>query len=47
MKTLYTSPVVEMVEFDTKDVITTSGDSILNTFQGEAANSEAGWTGLY
>ena len=47
MRELYTSPVVEMVEFDAKDVITTSGDSILNTFTGEAANAEAGWTGLY
>ena len=46
MKELYTSPKAEVVEFDAKDVITTSG-SILDTFTGEAANTEAGWTGLY
>ena len=46
MKELYTSPMVEVVEFDAKDVITTSG-SILDTFSGEVANSDTGWTGLY
>ena len=45
MKELYTSPMAEVVEFDAKDVITTSG--ILDTFGQEAANSDAGWTGLY
>lgn len=45
MKELYTSPKAEVVEFDAKDVITTSG--ILDSFDGAAANEEAGWTGLY
>lgn len=45
MRELYNSPVAEVVEFDAKDVITTSG--ILDSFAGEAANSDAGWTGLY
>ena len=45
MKELYTSPQAEVVEFDAKDVITTSG--ILDTFEGEAANQDSGWTGLY
>lgn len=45
MKELYTTPEVELIEFDAKDVITTSG--ILDSFSGEAANTDAGWTGLY
>ena len=45
MKELYTGPKAEIVEFDAKDVITTSG--ILDSFTGEAANTDAGWTGLY
>lgn len=46
MKKLYNSPKAEIVEFDAKDVITTSGD-ILPQFTGEAANQDSGWTGLY
>ena len=45
MKKLYISPMAEVVEFDAKDVITTSG--ILDTFDKEVANEDAGWTGLY
>ena len=47
MKILYISPEAEMVEFDTKDVITTSGDSGFGTLTGEVANQDAGWTGLF
>lgn len=46
MKELYTSPKAEIIEFNARDVITTSG-SILDQFSGEAANSDSGWTGLY
>lgn len=46
MKKFYTCPEAEVVEFDTKDVITTS-PSILNSFTGESANEDNGWTGLY
>ncbi len=46
MKKFYNSPEAETVEFDTKDVITTS-PSILDTFTGESANEDNGWTGLY
>ena len=45
MRKRYINPEVEMLEFDTKDVITTSG--VLDSFTGEAANEDAGWTGLY
>ena len=45
MRELYKSPSVEVIEFDTEDVITTSG--ILDTFTPEAANQDSGWTGLY
>ena len=49
MKKIYNSPEACVVEFDTKDVITTSGGSgsILSQFSGESANQDAGWTGLY
>lgn len=46
MKKFYECPQAEVVEFDTKDVITTS-PSILDSFTGEAANEDVGWTGLY
>jgi hypothetical protein len=36
MRKLYTSPEMEIIEFDTKDVITTSG---INGF-GDSANSD-------
>ncbi len=48
MRGVYTSPEIEFVEFDTKDIITTSGGTdILDNLTGEAANLDAGWTGLY
>lgn len=45
MRKFYICPEAEVVEFDTKDVITTSG--ILDSFTDEVANTDAGWTGLY
>ncbi|MCR5736660.1 MAG: hypothetical protein K6G64_03320 [Eubacterium sp.] len=45
MKELYISPKAEVVEFDAKDVITTSG--VLDNFDGVTANEGTGWTGLY
>lgn len=45
MRRFYTEPEAEVVEFDEKDVITTSG--ILESFTDEVANTDAGWTGLY
>ena len=45
MKKLYTIPKVEIVEFDAKDIITTSGD--LDQFFEQVANEYAGWTELY
>jgi hypothetical protein len=46
MRKFYESPKAETVEFDKTDVITTSG-SILESFTGESANEDTGWTGLY
>ena len=45
MKKVYSCPKAKIVEFDTKDIITTSG--VLDSFTGEAANEDTGWTGLY
>ena len=45
MKMPYTAPKAEVIEFNAKDVITTSG--ILDSFTEEVANTDAGWTGLY
>lgn len=45
MKKNYVCPEGEILEFDTKDVIVTSG--ILDSFRPEPANQDAGWTGLY
>lgn len=45
MKKIYENPKAEMIEFCSKDVITTSG--ILDSFTSEPANDDAGWTGLY
>ena len=45
MKKIDNCPKAEIVEFDAKDVITTSG--VLDSFTGEAANEDTGWTGLY
>lgn len=47
MKELYTGPKAEVIEFEQKDVITTSGTADLNNFRTEAANESSGWTGLY
>ena len=41
MRELYNSPIVEVVEFEIKDVITTSGP--LENVTGEAANSNDAW----
>lgn len=46
MKKFYNSPMAEVVEFDTKDVITTS-PSVLDGFTGESANEDGGWTELF
>ena len=52
MRELYNSPVAEVVEFDVKDVITTSGEDVgfIDNFTAgtsESANESSGWTGLY
>lgn len=49
MRKFYTSPEAEVVEFNTKDVITTSSSnlSIPDSFTGESANEVQGWTGLF
>ena len=46
MRKFYTSPEAEVVELDTKAGMTTS-PSILDSFTGESANEEQGWTGLF
>ena len=46
MRELYTSPKAVAVEFDAKDVITTSGGDLSN-YTGTTANVEDGWSGLY
>ena len=46
MKELYLIPSVEIVKFDAKDVITTSGGDLSN-YSGTTANAEEGWSGLY
>lgn len=40
MKELYNTPKVELVVFDKKDVVTTSG-------RGVVANGDVGWSGLH
>ena len=49
MEELYTSPKIEIIKFNAKDVITTSGCdySDLTIFSPEVANELTGWTGLY
>ena len=49
MKKLYMDPEIEMIEFDVKDVITTSGEEAI--IGGEAgnpddSNGDIGWSGL-
>jgi hypothetical protein len=52
MKRKYEYPEMEIIEFDTKDVITTSGvsdDDFLNGLDHviDINNGNGGWTGLY
>lgn len=49
MREVYTSPEVELVEFDVKDVITTSPnpDNSFTADSSGAANQGQGWSGLY
>ena len=46
MRKKYINPEVEMLEFDTKDVITTSGETYLGGVAGDPkdANDLAGWS---
>lgn len=46
MRELYTSPQVELVKFDLKDIITTSPNPD-DSYTGESANQNSGWSGLY
>lgn len=50
MRKLYTCPEAETVEFDIKDVITTSGETDndpLGGLTGGTANGDDDWTGFY
>ena len=49
MRKFYTNPEAEVVEFNTKDVITTSSSNLIipDSFTGESANEIQGWTGLF
>ena len=49
MKKEYISPIAEIIEFDTKDVITTSGedDLIENNIDSIYYNSQSDWSGFY
>ena len=47
MREVYTSPEVELVEFATKDVITTSPDNNFTADTSGSANQGEGWSGLY
>ena len=52
MKRKYEYPKMEIIEFDTKDVITTRGvsdDDFLNGLDHviDINNGNSGWTGLY
>lgn len=49
MRKFYTSPEAEVVEFNTKDVITTSSSNLIipDSFTGESVNEIQGWTGLF
>ncbi len=40
MKELYNTPEVDLVEFDQKDVVTTSGQGIVD-------NGDSGWSDLH
>lgn len=45
MKENYINPKAEIITFDTKDIITTSG--MLDFFKAETANQDSGWTSFY
>lgn len=49
MRKKYINPEIEMLEFDTKDVITTSGETDLGGVAGDPkdANDLNGWSGLF
>ena len=49
MRKFYTSKEAEVVEFNTKDVITTRSIYLIipDSFTGESANEIQGWTGLF
>jgi hypothetical protein len=47
MRELYNSPKAEVVEFDVKDVITTSPDNNFTADTSTSANQSSGWSGLY
>ena len=47
MSEKYISPKAEVVEFDTKDVITTSPDNNFSADTSGSANKGEGWSGLY
>lgn len=44
MKELYTSPKAEMIEFDAKDVITTSGIGGASTIEEDYKAKSSSWT---
>ena len=43
----YNSPKAELIEFDEKDVITTSPDNSFTGDTSDSANQSEGWSGLY
>lgn len=47
MREIYICPKAEMVEFDVKDVITTSPDNNFTGDTSDSANQNQGWSGLY
>ena len=47
MRELYNSPKAEVVEFDAKDIITTSPDNNFTADSSSSANQDSGWSGLY
>lgn len=48
MRKSYMNPEAEVIEFDTLDVITTSGEEEpKDDFKGESANDDTDWTGWY
>lgn len=49
MRKLYNSPMAEAIEFDAKDVITTSPnpDDSYTAESSDISNQNSGWSGLY